>query len=101
MAATTAAFDRVCDELETRTSLDRMQCRGTVRLALKDAGLEAARVQPREMQVVLQRVLPGALETRGVEGAAAICEHIARGIAALAPSAEPESPDAIFRRLGG
>jgi hypothetical protein len=101
MAATTAAFDKVCDELEMRTSLDRMQCRGTVRLALKDAGLEAARVQPREMQVVLQRVLPGALETRGVEGAAAICEHIARGIAALAPSAEPDSPDAIFRRLGG
>jgi hypothetical protein len=99
--ATSTAFDRVCDELEAHTSLDRMQCRGTVRLALKDAGLDAARVQPNEMQVVLKRVLPGALETRGVEGAVAICEQIARGVATLAASPEGNSPDAIFKRLGG
>jgi len=101
MAATSPAFDRVCEELEHTTSLDRMQCRGTVRLALKEAGLDAAHVQPREMTVVLQRLLPAALEARGIDGATALCEQIARGIAALAASPEGDSPDAIFKRLGG
>ena len=101
MAATSAAFDRVCEELEHTTSLDRIQCRGTVRLALKDAGLDPARVQPREMVVVLQRVLPAALEARGVDGAVALCEQVARGIATLAAAPEGDSPDAIFKRLGG
>jgi hypothetical protein len=100
MAATTA-FDQVCESLERRTSLDRLQCRGTVRLALKEAGLDAARVQPSEMAVVLQRILPGALRSRGVEAPEALCEELARGLAGLQSAPQLDSPDAIFRRLAG
>ena len=95
------AFDHVCEGLERRTSFDRLQCRGTVRLALKEAGLDAARVQPNEMAVVLKRILPAALRARGVEAHESICEEIARGLAALNLVQVADSPDAIFRRLGG
>jgi len=99
--STSAAFDHVCAGLERHTSLDRLQCRGTVRLALKEAGLDAARVQPNEMAVVLKRILPAALRSRGVEAHESICEEISRGLAALNLAPVADSPDAIFRRLGG
>ena len=38
-----SVFDHVCDGVERGTSLDRLQSRGTVRLALKEAGLEPSR----------------------------------------------------------
>jgi hypothetical protein len=50
---------------------------------------------------VVQRVLPGALESRGVAGAAALCERIALGLAEIADAPQADSPDAIFRRLAG
>lgn len=96
-----SAFDHVCEGIERGTALDRLQSRGTVRLALKEAGLEPARVQPAEMAVVLRRVLPAALRSRGVENAEAVCEALALSVARLESSAQPDSPDAVFRRLAG
>jgi hypothetical protein len=93
------AFDRVCEGVERGTSLDRMQSRGTVRLALKEAGLDPARVQPNEMAVVLRRILPGALRARGVETADDLCAEIARGVAGLQVAPQADTPDAIFSRL--
>lgn len=95
------AFDHVCDGLGRRTSLDRLQCRGTVRLVLKEAGLDPARVQPNEMVVVLRRLLPAALRSRGVEAPDSLCEELARGLSAIQPAPRADSPDAVFRRLGG
>ena len=99
--ATSPAFDSVCNGLGQHTPLDRMQCRGTLRLVLKEAGLDPANVQPREMAVVVQRVLPSALESRGVAGAKDLCERLALGPAGLADAPQVDSPDAIFRRLAG
>ena len=45
-----AAFEWTCNELEERCSLDRLEARGTVRLALKQAGLEARSVTPEQMK---------------------------------------------------
>ena len=42
--ANSTAFEWLCEQLETHTSLDRLEARGTVRLTLKEAGLEASRV---------------------------------------------------------
>jgi hypothetical protein len=95
------AFEHVCEGLERGTSLDRLACRGTVRLALKEAGLDAAHVQPHEMAVVLKSVLPAALRSRGVEAPEPLCAELARGLAAMPRSDRSDSPDAIFRRLGG
>lgn len=99
------AFDWICSRLEQDTSLDRLESRGTVRLALKAAGLEARSVTPEQMTIVIQRVLVGELETRGIEIAADVCGRLAatleREAAHLARSDSVETPDAVFSRLGG
>jgi len=99
--AESSAFDHVCAGLERGTTLDRLQARGTVRLALKEAGLDPAHVQPGEIAVVLRRVLVGALQSRGVADAEALCEQLARGLGQLAAAPRTDTPDAIFRRLAG
>ena len=97
----TRAFDLVCDQLEAGSSLERLEARGTVRLALKKAGLEARSVTPEQMSVVVSRMLPEELATRGVEGAASLCESISADLKNLEAGDVGETPDAIFRRLGG
>ncbi len=99
--AEAAAFDLVCTRLEEQTSLDRLATRGTVRLALKQAGLEARSITPDQMAVVLAKVLPGELETRGIENASALCGALVEEVHRVAGSDGPETPDAVFQRLGG
>lgn len=99
--ADSPVFEFVCGELERRTSLGRLEARGTVRLALKEAGLGAG-VSVREMQVVLERLLPGALASRGIENGETLCGEIRGGAARLQESARSgDTPEAIFGRLGG
>lgn len=99
--ADSEAFDFVCDQLEQGSSLDRLAARGTVRLALKQAGLEARSVSPGEMGVVVEKLLPKELATRGIEGGEALCARLKQGLGGLTPGRATESPDAVFRRLGG
>jgi hypothetical protein len=56
------------------------------------------------LRVVFERILPDELHTRGVAGAAGICEALIVEIAASpAASADPgaANADEIFGRLGG
>jgi len=94
------AFSFTCEELERSTSLDRIEARGTVRIALKEAGLEASSVSPHQMRVVLKELMSAALEKRGVEGAAGLCSAIANGLASLPVDAAPDAPESVFARLG-
>jgi hypothetical protein len=94
------AFDFVCEELEECSSLDRLETRGTVRIALKQSGLEARSVSPVQMKVVLDRVPPGELSTRGISDAEAICAEIRRGLDRIDAGQSPDSPEAVFARLG-
>jgi len=96
-----AAFDCVCTALEERTSLDRLEARGTVRLALKSAGLDVRSVSPQQMAVVVGKVLPGELTSRGVQDAESICGEIARRVSGLEAGAGVETPESVFQRLGG
>lgn len=95
-----AAFDYVCTRLEERTSLNQLEARGTVRIALKAAGLEARHVTSEQMAAVLEHVLPGELRSRGIDDGELVCEDLRRGIGSLSSEALPEAPDAVFRRLG-
>ncbi|MBM4385779.1 MAG: hypothetical protein FJ091_20720 [Deltaproteobacteria bacterium] len=95
------AFDFVCSQLESRTSLDRLAARGTVRIALKQAGLDSRSVTPEQLAVVTEKVLPGELASRGVQGGAAICNEIAAKVRRLTTTGGADTPDAVFRRLGG
>ena len=94
-------FDLVAGELERGTDLARLETRGTVRLALKEAGLDARSVTPAQMAVTLEKVLPGQLRSRGVAHAEGLCQTILETLA-RDHSTQPddaESPEAIFRRL--
>ena len=95
------AFDLVCTRLEADTFLDRLEARGTVRLALKQAGLEARSITPDQMAVVVARILPEELSTRGIENSAGLCASIGAALQNLEAGDVGETPDAVFQRLGG
>ena len=99
--ADSPAFAWTCSELERASDLDRLEARGTVRIALKSSGLEAASVLPHQMRVVIERVLPGELVARGVADAETLCARLARGVGTVDDGTTSESPDEVFRRLGG
>jgi hypothetical protein len=100
--ADSEAFDFVCSQLEQKTTLDRLALRGTVRIGLKQAGLDSRSATAEQMAVVVEKVLATELKTRGIDAAESLCAEIARGLRSLAPSAKgAETPDAVFRRLGG
>ena len=99
--ADSRAFALVCERLEAGTALRRLEARGTVRLALKQAGLEAGTVTPDQMAVVVARILPDELSTRGIESGARLCASVGAELQNLEAGDVGETPDAIFRRLGG
>ena len=96
------AFDWVCAELEQRTALDRLEARGTVRLALKQAGLDSRSLTPDQMKVVLEKVMPKELAARGVKDPEGVCRALASGIAGVvSQKGGAETPEEVFRRLAG
>lgn len=96
------AFDWICGELERLTALDTLAARGTVRLALKKAGLEARSVSSQQLAVVARRVLAGELQARGIENADQVCQNLVTTLESHAPaSSGGESPEEVFKRLGG
>jgi hypothetical protein len=98
--ANSPAFDWLCEHLEIATDLDRLEARGTVRIALKSAGLDAATVLPDQMRVVIERVLPIELVARGIDDAEQKCADLALGVSRIDAGRSDDSPDEVFRRLG-
>jgi hypothetical protein len=100
--ADSAAFDWLCSQLEERTSLDRLEARGTVRLALRGAGLDPRSVTSGQMRVVIEKVMKDELTARGVEDVDGVCSSLATGLASQNFEAgASDTPDAVFSRLGG
>jgi hypothetical protein len=102
--AGSSAFEWLCTALEESTTLERLEARGTVRIALKEAGLEPRSVTPSELRVVAQKILPRELRNRGVANEAALCDRMVAGLQVLESKpglTATDTPDAIFRRLGG
>ena len=99
--ADSAAFELTCTVLEKDTSLDRLQARGTVRLALKAAGLDPHHVTPDQMAVVVANLLPRELKSRGVKNGDGVCAALQEKLARLKPADTAETPDTVFSRLGG
>jgi hypothetical protein len=94
------AFDHVCEKLEQLTAFSRLEARGTIRIALKEAGLDPASVRAAELLVVAQRVLPKELAARGVADAESICERLRSGLSGFEDSAGGDTPESVFARLG-
>jgi len=97
------AFEWLCEAIEAGTSLERLEARGTVRIALKEAGLEARSATAPELAVVVAKILPRELHQRGVGDAHAVCSRLTAGLRNLdaGSQAAQDTPDAVFRRLGG
>jgi hypothetical protein len=101
--ADSPVFEWTCEALEQATSFDRLAARGTLRLVLKAAGLDARSVSNQQMDAVLRRALPGELASRGVAASDSVASRIADGLATarLDEAAAKDTPEAVFSRLGG
>lgn len=97
-------FDFVAGEIERQTELEKLEARGTVRLALKEAGFNPSGITTKQMAVVLERVMPGELTSRGVENAESICSSLVTSIKEFRDAVEEQgaaSPESVFSRLAG
>jgi hypothetical protein len=95
-------FNRVAERLKHHTGLSRIEARGTLRIALKIAGLTAKSVTAGQLCVVFEKVMPDELKLRGVSDAATICSAVIDDLVnSPAPTDESAATDsdAIFRRL--
>ena len=98
--ADSPAFATLCEALEQKSALNRLAARGTVRLAVKQAGLEARAVSVRQLHVLIDKVLPSELQSRGVD--LAILADLKSALDSLSDdgSGGSESPEDVFERLG-
>jgi hypothetical protein len=97
-------FDFAAERLEHHASLDRLEARGTLRLALKAAGLEPRKLTGAQLQVVFEKLMPGELDSRGVSNVRDVCTAVLADLANAggdAADASAANPDEIFRRLAG
>jgi len=95
-------FEFVADALQDRCDLESLEARGTVRLALKAAGLSARDVTREQMIVVIDQVLPRELRVRGVPNPEAVCGQLSqavKGFSAKDGGSDGSSPEDVFRRL--
>ncbi len=99
--ADSEAFDQVCELLEELTEFSTLESRGTVRIALKQAGLTSASVRPSELAVVVKAVLNGELDSRGVSDADSVCGRICESLSQISDTPSGETPESVFSRLGG
>lgn len=99
--STSPVFDWLATELETRTGLDALKSRGTLRLALHGAGLEPRTLTKEQASVVIDKILPGELKLRGFSSAPSMCMHLAAALRLMVfSSSGPEAAEAAFARLG-
>lgn len=64
------------EELEKASSLSGSAARGTLRLALKDAGYTPDDATPTEMELSIKEYMPNALRVRGVRNPAEVCRKL-------------------------
>ena len=97
-------FEVAAVALETASSLDTLEARGTLRLALRNAGLDAKTARVSDLLVVVEKLLPAELAARGVDAAASVCTAVRAALKAqeaqLAGTTEA-SPADILRRIRG
>jgi hypothetical protein len=95
-------FDLAAERLEHHTGFDRLEARGTLRIALKAAGLAPNNMTGAQLQVVFEKVMPGELDSSGVSDVRDVCAAVLADLAragGAAADAAATNTDDIFRRL--
>ena len=93
-------FDLIAAKLEESTSFNRLEARGTLRIMLKESGLDIKTLQSDQMKVTVDRVLPQHLRDRGIDDPERVCRLLLSTIPRDSDRDRVESPEAIFERLG-
>jgi len=102
LSADSAVFEWASAALERATTFNSLQARGTVRLALKKAGLDATTVNVIGMTAVISRLLPKELASRKIENGDAICAQLTSELKQADLGAAPagaQTPEDVFRRI--
>ncbi len=97
-----ALFDFAAERLEHHTGFSQLEARGTLRIALKVAGLDPSAFTAGQLCVVFEKVMPGELDSRGVSDVQDVCAAVLVDLESArdaAADARATSPDEIFRRL--
>ena len=94
------AFTIVADRLCSLSELDRLEARGTIRLAFKQAGVDAGCFGMGELEAVFSRIMPRELEARGCSDSQAVCKAVMSSLDGALPATGARSSDEIMRRLG-
>ncbi len=99
----TDLFAAAAKQLEQETNLDRLEARGTLRIALKEVGLDAKNLTFPQITVVFDKIMPQQLEDRAVENSESVCCKVMSDLKAsgLESATSQTSSDEIFSRLGG
>jgi hypothetical protein len=98
----TDLFDFAAERLEHHTGFSQLEARGTLRIALKVAGLDPSAFTAGQLCVVFEKVMPGELDSRGVSDVQDVCAAVLADLESAgdaAADASATSPDEIFRRL--
>jgi hypothetical protein len=98
--AGSTAFEVICGELSSAEGMDRWTARGTLQLALMDAGLEAATVSAAQLEIVVERLLPRQLQSHGGVNVEALCTRLRDKLASLPAGNAESSADEVFSRIG-
>ncbi len=97
-------FDFAAERLEHHTGFSRIEARGTLRIALKVAGLDGSSIAAGQLCVVFEKVMPAELKQRGVKDAASICSAVIDDLVNSPTPPDMASSTALddfFARLGG
>ncbi len=98
---TSEPFEQAGKLLAALSTLTGPQARGCIRLALKDGGLDAKDVTPRELSVVFKALMPKRLAGQGFSGdeAKTICEKIEGVLGTLQSTTTSTAASTMFDRL--
>jgi hypothetical protein len=97
-------FDLAAQLLERRSSLNRLESRGKLRLTLNDAGLDAKSITLEQLRAVFEQRMPDELKECGIRDAAVLAKALwdeIEGNPVVCSLKSAATLDQIFRRLGG
>ena len=79
--AESPVFERACEALEQATHLSQVEARGTLRIAIKEAGYDPGGINRPQLLAVVFHSLPQELAALGLANAQQICDAIASHVA--------------------
>jgi hypothetical protein len=93
-------FELMCEQLESEAKLSRLEARGTVRLLLKEVGLDPQQVGKGAAMLAVDRFLEQALRVRRVAEPQQVKTRVLRALReSTLEGPEGEDPEAIFGRI--